>query len=94
MLPQTYRTMEGQEPGKDGKPGKYRQVKIAKAELYNLETDIGETQDVAAAHPDVVEKLMAYVEAGAGRPGRFADQSQGPGPPRTWPPTSQARVTE
>ena len=26
MLPHTYRTMESQEPGKDGTPGRYRQT--------------------------------------------------------------------
>ena len=47
MLPHTYRTMEGQPPGKDGKPGKYRQVKIEKPELYDLDADVGETKNVA-----------------------------------------------
>ena len=28
-----------------------------KIELYNLKTDIGEQNDVAAEHPEVVEKL-------------------------------------
>ena len=37
MLPHTYRTMKGQAAGKDGKPGQYRQVKIEKPELYDLE---------------------------------------------------------
>ena len=31
--------------------------------LYNLETDIGERHDVAAAHPDIVQQLQAYVTA-------------------------------
>jgi arylsulfatase A len=31
--------------------------------LYNLKTDIGETQDVAAKHPDVVKKLQELVKA-------------------------------
>jgi arylsulfatase A len=31
---------------------------LAKKELYNLDTDIGETTDVAAANPDVVQKLQ------------------------------------
>ena len=30
--------------------------------LFNLQKDIGETTDVAAAHPDVVEKLQALVK--------------------------------
>lgn len=63
VLPHTYRTMQGQEPGQDGKPGRYRQVKIEAPQLYDLETDIGETTDLADKHPDIVGKLMIYAEA-------------------------------
>jgi arylsulfatase A-like enzyme len=31
-------------------------------ELYDLETDLGETHDVAAAHPDVVARIDAYLK--------------------------------
>jgi len=31
-------------------------------ELYNLKTDIGETQDVAAANPDIVKKIKEIME--------------------------------
>jgi arylsulfatase A-like enzyme len=31
-------------------------------ELYNLEEDIGETNDVAAQHPDVVTELNASID--------------------------------
>ena len=60
MLPHTYRTMEGQEPGKDGMPGRYRQVKIETFELYDLDADVGETKNIAAANPEVVKRLMAF----------------------------------
>jgi hypothetical protein len=30
--------------------------------LYNLEDDIGETRDVSAQHPDVVERLLKLAE--------------------------------
>ncbi len=33
----------------------------APIELYNLKTDIGEKTDVAAAHPDIVAKITAYL---------------------------------
>jgi arylsulfatase len=62
ILPHTYRTMQGQEPGKDGKPGRYRNVKVEKPELYDLEADVGESKNVAAGHPDVVKKLLAFAE--------------------------------
>jgi arylsulfatase A len=29
--------------------------------LYNLDTDIGETTDVAAEHPEVVERLQKFI---------------------------------
>ena len=47
--------------GGDGRPGKYAQLKIGLA-LYDLETDIGETTDVAAQHPEVVAQLEALAE--------------------------------
>ncbi len=62
MFPHTYRTMNGQEPGKDGIPGKYRQAMMQKPELYDLETDRNETKDLAALHPEVVKQLMNYAE--------------------------------
>jgi arylsulfatase A-like enzyme/predicted neuraminidase len=62
MLPHTYRTMKGQPLGKDGTPGRYRQVMIEKPELYDLAADVGETKNVADEHPDVVKKLLGYAE--------------------------------
>jgi arylsulfatase A len=44
-------------------PWKALRLKIgAPMELYNLETDIGETRDVAAAHPDIVKRIETYLE--------------------------------
>ena len=62
ILPHTYRTMAFQSPGKDGRPGKYRMTK-AGLELYDLQTDPGETMNVAANQPGVVNDLMVDVEA-------------------------------
>jgi len=33
------------------------------AELYNLESDIGERQDVAAKHPEIVERMTAGLKS-------------------------------
>jgi arylsulfatase A len=63
VLPHTYRTMQGQMPGKDGVPGKYRQVKLETAELYNLATDRGETENVAVVNPEVVKRMEELAEA-------------------------------
>jgi uncharacterized sulfatase len=35
----------------------------SRAELYDLETDRGETTDVAARHPDIARRLIATVTA-------------------------------
>jgi arylsulfatase A-like enzyme len=60
-LPHAYRTLAGPD-GKDGQPGEYKQAKTDLA-LYNLAEDIGETQDVAAANPAIVKKLLAQAES-------------------------------
>lgn len=63
ILPQTATQMlEDRTPGADGKPGGYKQLKIETAMLFDLESDIGETKDVAADHPDVVKKLNGYAD--------------------------------
>jgi arylsulfatase A len=61
ILPHNYRTMNGQPPGKDGVPGKYKKVESG-LELYDLESDVGETTNVAESNPEVVKRLMVEVE--------------------------------
>lgn len=78
VLPHTYRSMEGQAPGKDGIPGKYIQKKAEQA-LYNLQADIGETTDVSAQHPDVVKMLLAHAEAARADLGDTLTKRPGPG---------------
>ncbi|MEQ8218998.1 MAG: sulfatase [Arenibacter sp.] len=56
-FPHTYRTMDGQEPGKDGLPGEYRMIEMEEIELYDVSTDISETKNVAEDHPEVVDKI-------------------------------------
>jgi arylsulfatase len=62
-FPHTYRTMEGQEPGKDGLPGDYKMVEIKDIELYDLEADVGETTNVANLHPDIVTEISVMADA-------------------------------
>jgi arylsulfatase len=57
-FPHGYRSYEGVEPGKGGLPGPYAHGETG-LELYDLDKDIGERQDVAAENPDVVERLTA-----------------------------------
>ncbi len=61
-LPHGYRTMIGRALGSGGIPGKYDHSARTGLELYDLVADIGESRDVAAEHPEVVERLLALVE--------------------------------
>ncbi len=60
-FPHEYRSLDGQ-PGQDGKPGPYKNLRC-QLELYNLESDIGEQQNVLDKHPEVVAKLQKIAEA-------------------------------
>jgi arylsulfatase A len=60
VLPHRSQTLDGP-AGSGGVPGTYKQVDVPLA-LYDLVVDIGETTDVASAHPDVVARLQALAE--------------------------------
>jgi arylsulfatase A-like enzyme len=62
MLPHTYRTLAGTPPGKDGMPTKYQPRTITAPELYNLHDDIGEQKNVAADHPQIVQRLLTLAD--------------------------------
>jgi arylsulfatase A len=62
VFPHEYRTMAGQSPGADGKPGAYRQQRTEQV-LFDLHTDIGESVDVSDANPEVVERLSTAADA-------------------------------
>jgi len=47
----TYRTMNGQAPGKDGLPGNYKMVDLNEIQFYDLESDISESKNVVASYP-------------------------------------------
>jgi len=56
-FPHRYRTMGGQEPGKDGQPGEYKMIDIEEIELYDVVNDISETTNVAEEYPEVVAEI-------------------------------------
>lgn len=56
VLPHSYRSLEGQEIGRDGRPGKYKQKLVGQA-LYDLHRDIGETTDCSHLYPEIVKQL-------------------------------------
>lgn len=62
QLPHTYNTLAGRPGGRGGVPARYEQRKIEKPELYDLAADVGESRDVSAAHPDVLQRLLALAE--------------------------------
>ena len=62
VLPHTYRSLKGRPGGKNGDPVRYDLVKLADAELYDLEGDVGETTNVAKAHPEIVKQLLDQAE--------------------------------
>lgn len=49
-------------PGRDGKPGSNKRANTGLA-LYDLSTDIGEKNNVAAQNPDVVSRLKTLADA-------------------------------
>ena len=61
-FPHNYRTMEGQQPGKDGLPGDYVYLDLKEIELYDLSVDLGETTNVADKYPEVVEKIKQLAD--------------------------------
>ncbi|MGB4741554.1 MAG: arylsulfatase, partial [Fuerstiella sp.] len=60
-FPHNYRTMAGKPGGTDGNPTNYSQGEIGLA-LFDLESDVGETTDVAAQNPEVVSRLSALAD--------------------------------
>ncbi|MEZ6064368.1 MAG: sulfatase [Planctomycetaceae bacterium] len=60
-FPHSYRSLTA-EPGRDGKPAGYTEGHTEQA-LYNLREDIGEQSNVAAEHPEQVQRLEALAEA-------------------------------
>jgi arylsulfatase A-like enzyme len=83
FFPHTARSMQGQTPGHDGIPGKYKPLPVA-LELYNLRDDLGETKNVAAENPEILERLQALAEKAREDMGdkltaRTGSGSRGPG---------------
>jgi arylsulfatase A-like enzyme len=62
VLPHQSRTYVGSEPGKDGWPGKTKNLIITEPELYDLRRDPGERYNVSAMYPEIVKELQALAE--------------------------------
>lgn len=67
-FPHQYRTLAGRPGGTGGQPAPYQEAEIGLS-LFDLESDVGETTNVADQHPDVVaqiEKLADQMRADLG----------------------------
>jgi arylsulfatase A len=60
-FPHEYQTLAGRPGGTGGKPVDYRQSRI-ELSLFDLDEDFGETTNVAAEHPDVVQRLTQLAD--------------------------------
>lgn len=62
VVPHKYRSYAGVEPGMDGMPGPYSQGQSG-LELYKLDEDIGESNDVSEQYPEKVKELQAMADS-------------------------------
>ncbi len=79
VLPHTYRTLDGKETSDDGLPIGYTNLKLQEAELYQLDEDIAEANNVAQQHPEIVAELMKHAEAARAELGDNLTKSEGSG---------------
>jgi arylsulfatase A-like enzyme len=75
-LPHPYRTLAGEPGGRGGYPVAYSQAATG-LELYDLQSDVGETKNVAADHPEIVARLSAAAERARTEFGDILTQRQG-----------------
>jgi arylsulfatase A-like enzyme len=60
-FPHRSNTLAGRPGGRDGSPARYEQLQVGNW-LFDLKTDIGETTNMAADHPDIVARLTKHAE--------------------------------
>jgi arylsulfatase len=79
QLPHTYRSLAGRGGGKNGAPTTYEKKVIKQPELYDLANDVSETTDLAARHPEIVQRLLAVAERARAELGDSLTRRQGRG---------------
>jgi arylsulfatase A len=77
-FPHPYRTLSGRKGGTGGIPVKYDETEIGLA-LFNLETDMGETQDVKNEHPEIVARIQVLADKMRADLGDSATKTEGSG---------------
>lgn len=60
-FPHSYRTLAGRPGGTGGQPAAYEQAQISLS-LFDLETDAGETTNVADRHPEIVARIKELAD--------------------------------
>ncbi len=78
-LPHAYRTLGGRPGGSGGIPAKYEKRNVERAQLFDLNADVGETTDVAERHPDIVRRLLDLAEKARADLGDALTHRQGKG---------------
>ncbi len=91
-LPHNYNSVDGGVVENGGAVGSYLSRRI-ELSLFDLETDIGETTDVSADHPEQVRRLLALAETaraeiGDAATGRTGAQIREPGRTAPWRPVT------
>ncbi len=76
-FPHTYRTMDGQAPGKDGIPGKYKMIDLSEIELYDVTIDPSETTNVAKEYPKIVAEIKTLADTMRSRLGDSLTGTEG-----------------
>ncbi|MCP3919424.1 MAG: sulfatase [bacterium] len=78
-FPHRYRSMAGRAPGAGGLPGKYDYGVRVERSLFDLHTDLGESHDVSAEHPEVLARLLRLADAARAELGDALTDVQGAG---------------
>jgi len=77
-FPHDYATLGGKPGGREGAPAPYTTATIG-LELFDLRADPGETTDVAAQHPEVVDRLQQLAAAARAELGDALQKTSGSG---------------
>lgn len=62
VLPHQYRTLNGRAGRDDGMPIDYGTAQVTAPELYRLAADVSERRNVAAEHPEILDRLLGEAE--------------------------------
>ncbi|MGC4016201.1 MAG: hypothetical protein QM755_17015 [Luteolibacter sp.] len=62
VSPHLHLSLDGKPGGKGGKSVPYKNLKITGVQLYDLDADPGEKNNLSAAHPEVVTRLAALAD--------------------------------